>query len=223
MAITTTALAQTTTTQKSSAAGDARGRLAENFDQFLTLLTAQLKNQDPTNPVDTNEFTNKLVMFAQVEQQIATNTNLEDLLAINRTGQITAIAPMVGRQVEIDGPELPLQGGAGRFGFTNPDGHARGRVIVTDPAGRIVRDDTVALGRGQQWLEWDGRDQAGARLADGAYRVAVRAVLPDRSEKPLEVITRGTVTAAEREGDNFTLLLGPGIRVAPDKVRALAG
>jgi flagellar basal-body rod modification protein FlgD len=223
MAVTTSALAASTNAAKTSASGDARTKLAENFDQFLSLLTAQLKNQDPTNPVDTNEFTNQLVMFAQVEQQISTNTNLEELLAINRTSQITAIAPMVGKRVEIDGPDLALQNSVGQFGFNNVDGHRNVRVLVTDPAGRIVRDEQVSVSRGQQWLEWDGKDGSGAQLADGAYKVAVRAVLPDRSEKALEVTTRGTVTAAERAGDDFVLMLGQGIRVAPDKVRALAG
>jgi flagellar basal-body rod modification protein FlgD len=223
MAVTTDALAASAATPKTAASGDARTRLAENFDQFLSLLTAQLKNQDPTNPVDTNEFTNQLVMFAQVEQQISTNTNLEELLAINRTGQITALAPLVGKRVEIDGPDLALQGGSGQFGFNNADGHRNVRVLVTDTSGRLLRDEQVAVSRGQQWLDWDGKDSSGAQLADGAYRVSVRAVQADRSEKPLEVVTRGTVTAAERSGNDFVLMLGQGIRVAPDKVRALAG
>lgn len=222
MAITTDALARSTTTPKTAATGDARTKLAENFSQFLTLLTTQLQNQDPTNPMNTNEFTNQLVMFSQVEQQIDTNKNLQALLDINRTGQITALAPMVGRRVEVDGPDLALQGGRAQLGFDNPDGHANGRVLVTDASGRIVRDEAVSLLRGRQWIEWDGRDGAGNQLADGAYKVAVRAVLPDRSEKPLEVTTRGTVTAAERHGGDFQLVLGEGIRVSPDKVRALA-
>jgi flagellar basal-body rod modification protein FlgD len=222
MAVTTTALAQAATTPKSSASGDARVKIAENFDQFLSLLTAQLQNQDPTNPVDTNEFTNQLVMFAQVEQQISTNTNLENLLEINRTSQITALAPMVGKRVEIDGPDLALQGGVAQVGLNNADGHSRGRVVVTTASGQIVRDELVSLERGQQWLEWDGRDSSGSQLPDGAYKVAVRALLPNNEEKALEVTTRATVTAAERSGDKFVLELGRGIKVAPEKVRALA-
>jgi flagellar basal-body rod modification protein FlgD len=222
MAVTTAALAQSTSAAKTSAAGDARTKLAENFNQFLTLLTAQLKNQDPTNPIDTNEFTNQLVMFAQVEQQIATNTNLESLLDINRTSQITSIAPLVGKRVEIDGPDLALQNGAAQFAFANPNGHATGRVVITDQAGRIVRDQQVNLSRGQNLLQWDGRDGSGAQLADGAYKVSVRAIMPNRQEETLAATTRATVTAAERDGTGFALLLGQGLRVAPDKVRALA-
>ena len=223
MAVTTAALAQSTSAAKTSASGDARTKLAENFDQFLTLLTAQLQNQDPTNPVNTNEFTNQLVMFAQVEQQIATNTNLESLLDMNRTGQITAIAPLVGKRVEIDGPDLALQGGVGQFAFENPNGHSTGRVVITDSAGRIVRDQQVNLSRGQNLLEWDGLDGAGARVADGAYKVSVRAVAANKQEETLTTTSRATVTAAERDGSGFVLLLGQGLRVSPDKVRALAG
>jgi flagellar basal-body rod modification protein FlgD len=222
MAVTTAALAQSTTAAKTSASGDARTKLAENFDQFLTLLTAQLKNQDPTNPVDTNEFTNQLVMFAQVEQQIATNTNLESLLDINRTSQITAIAPLVGKRVEIDGPDLALQDGTGQFAFNNGNGHSTGRILITDPSGRVVRDQQISMNRGQNLLEWDGRDSSGARVPDGAYKVSVRAILPNRQEEPIAATTRATVTAAERSGDGFVLLLGQGLKVSPDKVRALA-
>lgn len=221
MPITTDALAQSTATPKTAAAGDARTKLAENFNQFLTLLTAQLQNQDPTNPMNTNEFTNQLVAFSQVEQQIDTNKNLQALLDINRTAQITSLAPMVGRRVEIDGPDLALQNGAAQLGYGNPDGYANGRILITDARGRIVRDEVIGLQRGRQWVEWDGRDASGARLPDGAYQVAVRAVMPDRSEQPLEVMTRAGVTAAERSGNQFVLVLGEGIRVAPDKVRAL--
>lgn len=221
MAITTDALAQSTYASKTAATGDARTKLAENFSQFLTLLTTQLQNQDPTNPMDTNEFTNQLVMFSQVEQQIDTNKNLEELLALNRTSQITSLAPMVGKQVEIDGPDLPLQNGTAQLGFNNPDGYSTARVLVTNASGSVVRDETVSLLRGQQWIEWDGRDGSGNQLADGAYKVAVRAILPDGTEKALDVKTRGTVTAAERSGSSFVLLLGEGVSVSPDKVRAL--
>jgi flagellar basal-body rod modification protein FlgD len=172
--------------------------------------------------MDTNEFTNQLVMFAQVEQQIATNTNLESLLDINRTSQITTIAPLVGKRVEIDGPDLALQDGAGQFAFNNGNGHSTGRIVITDASGRIVRDQQVAMNRGQNLLEWDGRDSSGARVPDGAYKVSVRAILPNRQEETLAATTRATVTAAERSGDGFVLLLGQGLKVSPDKVRALA-
>jgi flagellar basal-body rod modification protein FlgD len=227
MAITTDALAKSATTsaatgKNGSAAGNAGTRLAENFDQFLTLLTAQLKNQDPTNPLDTNEFTNQLVAFAQVEQQIATNTNLESLVDLNQTAQLTALAPMVGKRVEIDGPDLPLQNGAADFSVTNSTGYARARIIVTDGTGRIVRDEVANLSNGRQALAWDGRDANGAKLPDGGYRVSVRGLDAKGVETPMSVTSRGLVTAAERSGENFVLLLGDGVRVAPDKVRALA-
>jgi flagellar basal-body rod modification protein FlgD len=227
MAITTDALAQSAaasaaTGKSGSAAGNAGTRLAENFDQFLTLLTAQLKNQDPTNPLDTNEFTNQLVAFAQVEQQIATNTNLESLVDLNRTNQITALAPMVGKRVEIDGPDLPLQGGAAEFSVDNSTNFKRARIIVTDSAGRIVRDEATNLGNGRQALAWDGRDANGAQLPDGGYQVSVRGLDPKGAETPMTVTSRGLVTAAERSGEGFVLLLGEGVRVAPDKVRSLA-
>ena len=64
-------------------------QLSGNFSTFLNLLTTQLKNQDPTSPMDTNQFTQQLVMYSQVEQQIQSNSNLKTLIA---QGQSSASA-----------------------------------------------------------------------------------------------------------------------------------
>src|ERR1700722_15519777 len=78
---TTTPVTSTTPTATASAStGDAMSQLSGNFDTFLQLLTSQLKNQDPTSPMDSSSFTQQLVEYSQVEQQINTNTNLQTLI-----------------------------------------------------------------------------------------------------------------------------------------------
>ncbi|MCC7047960.1 MAG: hypothetical protein IT562_14710, partial [Alphaproteobacteria bacterium] len=72
-------------------------KLAENFDQFLTLLTTQLKNQDPLSPMDSAQFTQQLVSFAGVEQQINTNKNLETLLSLQKSNQMVGALDLMGK------------------------------------------------------------------------------------------------------------------------------
>jgi flagellar basal-body rod modification protein FlgD len=80
------------TTKGSTGTVTDRQMLAQNFDQFLTLLTAQLKNQDPTSPMDTNQFTSQLVQFASVEQQMKQNATLTSLVSnTNNTNAIGAL------------------------------------------------------------------------------------------------------------------------------------
>ena len=96
----------------STTTGSAATRLGADLNTFLTMLTTQLQNQDPTNPLDTNQMTNQLVQFASVEQQIAINQNLTSLIDLQQTAQLTAAAPLLGRQVEVTSDQLALQNGS---------------------------------------------------------------------------------------------------------------
>jgi len=85
--------------------------LAEDFTQFLTLLTTQLQNQDPLSPLDSNEFTNQLVQFSQVEQGINTNSKLDDLLSLQLNGAATSALGYVGLDVQYVSAEVSLEQG----------------------------------------------------------------------------------------------------------------
>src|ERR1044071_10076375 len=88
--------------------------IASNFTTFLQLLTTQLKNQNPLDPLDTNQFTQQLVQFAQVEQQMKSNTQLQTLIAIEQTAQSTVALTYVGQTVVVDGSTAQLgSNGAG--------------------------------------------------------------------------------------------------------------
>src|SRR6187397_847500 len=85
--------------------------MAKNFDSFLTLLTTQLKNQNPLDPLDTNQFTQQLVQFAQVEQQLKQNDQLATLVSLQKTAQSTAALGFVGETVVVDGSTASLANG----------------------------------------------------------------------------------------------------------------
>src|SRR5580700_11949070 len=109
---TTTATTPTTTTSNTStaqAAGDVGSQqLAGNFNTFLGLLTTQLQNQDPMSPMDTNQFTQQLVEFASVEQQMNTNTNLQTLVSLQQTAQDSQALNFVGQTVTVNGATATL-------------------------------------------------------------------------------------------------------------------
>src|SRR5215210_4433176 len=94
--------------------------LAGNFQSFLTLLTTQLKNQNPLDPLDTNQFTQQLVQFAGVEQQLKSNDQLATLVSLRKTAQSTAALDFVGKAVAIDGANAPLVNNAATWGLTVP-------------------------------------------------------------------------------------------------------
>src|ERR1700688_4735839 len=104
-----------TTPTGSSSSSSASNLLGTNFNTFLTLLTTQLKNQDPTSPLDTNQFTSQLVQFSQVEQAINTNTNLQALINIQEGQQSVAALPLVGQTVEYAFNQAPLVNGKAEF------------------------------------------------------------------------------------------------------------
>src|ERR1700735_5035586 len=92
---------------------DPLSSLSSNFDDFLTLLTTQLQNQDPTSPMDANSFTSELVEFASVEQQISTNSSLPQLIQLTQAADVTQASGIVGKQVTVQSTQIPLQSGTG--------------------------------------------------------------------------------------------------------------
>ncbi len=196
-------------------------RLSADLGTFLTLLTTQLRNQDPTQPMDANQLTQQLVQFATVEQGLTTNATLERMLALQQSGQLAEAAALVGRRVAMESEVLPLQSGAAELNLPAA-GRARvARVEISDAAGTVIRTQDVALGAAAAW-RWDGRDARGTTRPDGAYRVSVSGRAADGSAVPLAFTVGGTVTGAGREGGNLVLRLGAAT-VGFDRLRELPG
>ena len=211
----------TASTTAASASAGARTQLAGNFDNFLTLLTTQLKNQSPTDPLDTNQMTAQLVQFSSVEQQIAMNKNLEQMVSLQQAAQLTAAAPMLGQRVEVEGDTLPLQDGSGTLRLPAAGNARTARVAVLDSSGKTLREAQVTLGtEAQNWV-WDGRDSEGKKLADGAYKVAVTGADASGGTAATSFTVIGTATAAERSNGVLQLRMGSA-SYGFNKVRSLS-
>lgn len=210
----------TATTAAASGTASAGTRLGGDLNTFLTLLTTQLQNQDPTDPLDTNQMTNQLVQFASVEQQIAMNQNLTSMLSLQQAAQLTAAAPMIGRRIEVASDQLALQDGSAEIRLPAAGTARTAEVAVTDASGRTLRTQTVTLGSGATSWTWDGRDAAGTRQADGAYRVQVTGRAANGEAATLSFAVRGTLTGAERADGGLSLKMGA-VSLGFDSLRSI--
>src|SRR5579871_3563090 len=104
-------------TQSAAAVNNGLAQVADNFQTFLTLLTTQLKNQDPLSPLDTNQFTQQLTQMTGVEQQLLSNQLLQQLVNQNQGGGLTAAVGLIGKTVTADGSVAPLQNAQATWHF----------------------------------------------------------------------------------------------------------
>lgn len=184
------------------------------FDMFLKLLTTQMQNQDPLNPMDTGEYTQQLAQYSQVEQSIQQTGLLKQLLARMTTGDMTQAAGLIGKTVEFDSGVAALSDAApARWSWSLPKAAASITAEVRDSAGRLVATPSVpgaAAAAGE--LSWDGRLPDGSRAPAGAYVLKLTARDASGTAVPVTVRSSGTVQeVVQREGE---LWLGLGGTVA---------
>jgi flagellar basal-body rod modification protein FlgD len=187
--------------------GNALASLTGNFNNFLSLLTTQLQNQDPSSPMDTNQFTTELVQFAGVEQQISTNTSLTQLIQLTQGDAVVQSSQLLGREVEVSGNQLTLQHGSAQVNFTAPTAGPVA-IAVYNSAGQQIYDTTIEANSGANTWTWNGATGAGGTAPDGAYTVAAVAAGSDGATQTLTTTTRGTVTGVQQQGSTVQLQLG---------------
>jgi flagellar basal-body rod modification protein FlgD len=164
----------TTTSSTASITGIDSNTIAGNFTTFLSLLTTQLQNQDPLSPMDTNQFTQQLVEFAQVEQQLKSNDQLGTLVSLQQTAQNTAALDFVGKNVAVAGANAPLSGGTATWSLSSPK-PAMASISIANAAGETVYSTTQSLNAGAQPFTWNGQDSSGTQWPDGNYTISVTA------------------------------------------------
>ncbi len=191
-----------------SAAQTSTAKLAEDFDTFLTLLTTQLKNQDPLSPMDTNEFTQQIVSFTEVEQSIATNRNLENMIALQLASSQGTAVSYLGKTVTMDGDATSLKNGAAQWNYDLLSNAADTQLVVSDTTGRVVYTTTGEISAGSHSFVWDGKDNAGNDLPEDAYVLQVTAIDDDGEAMDTHTSVTGLVTGIDLVGNQPTLRLG---------------
>jgi flagellar basal-body rod modification protein FlgD len=168
-------------------------------------LTTQLKNQDPTAPMDTNQFTSQLVQFTGVAEQINTNATLGQILTSTQTQQLTQASSIVGDKVSFTGGTLPLQNQSAQVNFqTQAAGPVQ--IAVVNASGTTVQTQTINAAAGANTWKWDGTSSSGTQLPDGTYSVAVTA---NGTAVPFQSVA--TVTGAEQVNQAVQLQFGSSV------------
>ena len=199
---TTTATTSTTTTSSSTSnASSVAGaqQIAGNYNTFLQLLTTQLQNQDPLNPVDTNEFTQQLVEFASVEQEINMNSNLQTLISMQQTSESLQALQLVGTNVTVNSNSAQLSNAtatAATWGFSSPS-PATGNITITSSSGQVAYTGTVSLSSGSNTFSWTGQGNNGVIWPDGTYTAAITATDANNAAVSVTTQVQGTITSVD--------------------------
>jgi flagellar basal-body rod modification protein FlgD len=210
------------TAATSSGSGSAsKPMIAQNFDSFLLLLTTQLKNQSPLDPLDTNQFTQQLVQFASVEQQLKSNDTLSALLTSAKSSTASNAANFVGLQITADGATSRLSEGKAEWTLNPARNAAQATITIRDKAGSVVATQTKGLAAGAQSFSWDGRTSTGTLAPDGDYTIAVTARDAAGQAVTVKSEIAGRVSSVDLSGDGPVLLVG-NLRVPLAQVKAIS-
>ena len=197
-----------------------RARLADNFSTFLSLLTTQLKNQDPLSPLDSNQFTQQLVQMTGVEQQIASNDLLKQLVSNTGSGIQTAVS-LIGKDVSAVSDDAQLNNGKADWVYKLKLDAADTKIEVLNAKGAVVHVEAATDNKaGDHAFTWNGKDMNGNKLPDGPYTLRVTAKDSTGTTVASTTYVQGRVTGVEQL-DGATYITVNGGKISWDTVTSV--
>ncbi|MET0546363.1 MAG: flagellar hook assembly protein FlgD [Caulobacterales bacterium] len=188
---------QNTSNYGTQAQTSAQG-LADNYQTFITLLTAQLQNQDPLKPTDSNEFVQQLTAFSGVEQQIRASDQLEKLVALQQGAATGTAVSYLGKSVTLESPTQRLDAtGNATWSYSLPTTATANKISIYDSAGKVVFTAKGETKSGIHSFEWDGKSAEGDRLPAGNYRMVIDASDISGEDVTASINVKGTVKAVD--------------------------
>ncbi len=184
-------------------------KLATDFQQFLKLLTTQLQNQDPLAPMDSTEFTNQLVQFTQVEQQINTNQKLDNMVAMQLASISSVALGYVGMDISYIGSEMNYDGDTPvKITYALASEAITSKINVYDEDGELVYSADAPKDTGMNEVTWTGKKTNGDPVEAGTYTVKIDAV--DKDNKTIEnsTVVTGHVDGIETQNGVVYVLVG---------------
>jgi flagellar basal-body rod modification protein FlgD len=170
--------------------------LAGNIDTFLTLLTTQLRNQDPLKPLDTEKFTSQLVQFASVEQSIKTNSHLEALIALQGATDRQSALDFIGREARVATNMAQFANGRADWTYVLPQDARAVSLSVLDEKGNVAARLPGAASAGAHAFSWNGTMPDGRAAPDGVYRLQIDAIAADGAAIAADIESQARVLAA---------------------------
>ena len=200
----------------SSTGSTASTGIADNFQTFLTLLTTQLQNQNPLDPLDTNQFTQQLVQFAGVEQQLKSNDQLKALIEIEKSAQATQALVYVGNTVAVDGSKAQFDKSA-TWNF-HSDKDTSATITITNSAGQTAYTGSYNLKQGSSSFVWDGKGNNGVQWPAGAYTLTATGKDSSGNNVAISTEVQGIVDSVDLSASPPLLSIG-GQTYTADKIK----
>jgi flagellar basal-body rod modification protein FlgD len=180
-----------------------------SYQTFLTLLTSQLKNQDPTSPLDTNSFTQQLVQMTGVQQQLLSNNLLQQL--VNQAGGgVAGAVGLIGQSVTAQSDTGQLVGGQASWGYNLASNASKATITISDSTGKVVWSGAAPdLGAGDHAFTWDGKTSSGAKASDGVYKINVTAINANGASVAATTSFTGVASSLATVNGQTMLNIGP--------------
>ncbi len=185
-----------------------RATIADNFDTFLQLLTTQLQNQNPLDPLDTNQFTQQLVQFTGVEQALKTNEQLETLLMFQSANTATSAVNYIGKTIVTDGSSAELSGGEAVWTYNLQVPASNSTITIRNSNGQTVYTEQVSLTEGAKDITWDGIDTNGDIQPNGVYEISIDARDANNNSLAISTSVGGRVDSVDLSGVDPVLIIG---------------
>ncbi len=197
----------TSSTTSSSTTSSASSSFLGDYDLFLSLLTTQITNQDPLDPMDTSEYTNQLVQYTAVEQSLQTNEYLAELLDAISAQQASNYVSYLGSYVTAEGDTTMLSDGSASWSYEVSEA-ASGTVSIYNSAGSLIYEGDVELSAGNGTYTWDGTTSTGATAAEGAYTISFDVEDSRGNSETVTTTVTGLVDKVDMSSDTTYLQVG---------------
>ena len=203
-----TAVSATNTSTATNTSSSTTSSLTANFETFMTLLTAQLKAQDPLSPMDSTEFTNQLVQYSEVEQAMKTNSMLEGLTSLISSNYNNSAVSYLGKNATTTDTTATMTDGKASWNYTIPNGAEEVTLSVYDKAGNLVSKTDGDKTSGLHSFEWDGKKTDGGTVSTGEFTLKVTAKNSKGISLASDITRTGTITSVDMSGDEPKVQLG---------------
>lgn len=195
----TTPLPTSSSSGSSAAAANAlaSSQIAGNFQSFLQLLTTQLQNQNPLSPLDTNQFTQQLVEFAGVQQQLNTNDSLATLVSLQQTAQSTQALGFVGKTALVNGSTATMTSSRATWQLSAAS-NSTVTITIASSNGQTAFTGTYAMNAGNnQPFTWNGQGNDGTQWPDGNYKMTATATDSSGNSVAINTQVEGVVSSVD--------------------------
>ncbi|MEM9059271.1 MAG: flagellar hook capping FlgD N-terminal domain-containing protein [Pseudomonadota bacterium] len=196
---------------------EATSSASADFESFLTLLTAQLRNQDPLSPLDSTEFIAQLASFSTVEQQIGTNERLDQIAEQSFNRDIAGFAAWIGKAVATSDGQFNANGETREFGLQTVTSAETATATIRDALGNSIRTLPITLD-GSDTFTWDGKNAEGEAVFGNGFSATVDYFAGGTIEDTLPALVRTEVLGIRGTQDGVKLDLSDGRRLSPNDV-----